>query len=59
MLKGREGRSGTLTALRCDSLEEVLRRLLVWPFERLDEDDAVVWMRLLGVDALDSERHLG
>jgi hypothetical protein len=41
-----------LTALRGNPLEEILCYSLVWPLERLDEHDAVIWLRLLRIDAL-------
>ena len=45
--------------MRRDALEEVLRDLLIPPFQGLDEYDAWVRLRFLGVEPLDPNRHRG
>lgn len=48
----------SLTALCCYPLEEILGNGFIWSFQWFDEDDALVWLGFLGVETLDSKRHL-
>lgn len=50
---------GGRTTLGGDALEKVLCNGLIFAWEGFDEDDAVVGLRLLGIQTLDSERHGG
>ena len=45
--------------MRRDALQEVLGYLLSRAFQGLDEDDARVRLRFLGVEPLDPNRHRG
>jgi len=46
-----------LTALCRYSLQEILRDRFIGPFQRLDEDDAVIWLRFLRIETLDADGH--
>lgn len=54
-----EAERGIFTALRSNALKKVLGHSLMRALERLDEDDALVWLALFGIEALDADGHCG
>lgn len=46
------------TTLGGNALEKILCYGLVFALEWFDEDDAVVWLGLFGVETLDADRHV-
>ena len=46
-----------LTTLRRNSFQKILRNFLARPLQRFDENDALIWLRSLRVEALYPEWH--